>query len=594
MANILEVIISGQANKLINAIDQSENKLKKFSGRLKSIGKDLSLRVTAPLAIAGGAAIKLASDFEESLNKVDVAFGETSKEVRDFSKITLESFGIASGTALDMAAMFGDMSTSMGLNRQTAADLSTSMVGLAGDLASFKNINIEEVTTALAGVFTGETESLKRLGVVMTETNLKQFALSQGITKNIKDFTQAEKTLLRYQFVMDATSNAHGDFARTGEGAANQTRKFTEGLKEIGVQLGNILLPTFTKIVTKANSMLKAFSGLSDSTKQLVVVFGLVAAAIPPLLFLGGSVLPSIAAGLRLISVAAAANPFGAILTAAVALSASLLEVLHQLDPIVSRFQTFVNIVKSGGSPTKFMALQSLSAAKATKVLAEAADTCQISTESATGQIIDLNHELKKLTSNSGDASVPIREVAKSVNTLTTSGAIKSAEGLKETFVKISHTVKQTSEATQEFALMTGDVLNDSFQAILSGASAFDVITQKVKQLVVKLLAAAAAAAIISTLFPGVFGKGGFKVAFAALGGFPAFADGGIVSAPTLGLMGEYSGVKSNPEVIAPLNKLKGMIGNRDTNVNVTGGFRLEGQDLIMALQRAERNRTRL
>jgi len=259
MANILEVIISGQANKLINAIDQSENKLKKFSGRLKSIGKDLSLRVTAPLAIAGGAAIKLASDFEESLNKVDVAFGETSKEVRDFSKITLESFGIASGTALDMAAMFGDMSTSMGLNRQTAADLSTSMVGLAGDLASFKNINIEEVTTALAGVFTGETESLKRLGVVMTETNLKQFALSQGITKNIKDFTQAEKTLLRYQFVMDATSNAHGDFARTGEGAANQTRKFTEGLKEIGVQLGNILLPTFTKIVTKANSMLKAF-----------------------------------------------------------------------------------------------------------------------------------------------------------------------------------------------------------------------------------------------------------------------------------------------------------------------------------------------
>lgn len=82
-----------------------------------------------------------------------------------------------------MAALFGDMSTSMGLTRSDAADLSTSLVGLAGDLASFKNINIEEVTTALSGVFTGETESLKRLGIVMTEVNLKQFAMEKGIQK---------------------------------------------------------------------------------------------------------------------------------------------------------------------------------------------------------------------------------------------------------------------------------------------------------------------------------------------------------------------------------------------------------------------------
>ena len=94
--------------------------------------------------MAGGAAIKLASDFEESLNKVDVAFGKSSAEVKNFAKTTLTQFGIAEGSALDMAALFGDMATSMGITRNEASLMSTSMVGLAGDLASFKNIGIDQ------------------------------------------------------------------------------------------------------------------------------------------------------------------------------------------------------------------------------------------------------------------------------------------------------------------------------------------------------------------------------------------------------------------------------------------------------------------
>ena len=113
--------------------------------------------------------------------------------------------------------------------------------------------------------------------------------------------------------------------------------------------------------------------------------------------------------------------------------------------------------------------------------------------------------------------------------------------------------------------------------------------------MVTRLIAAATAAAILSVLLPKFLGgkDKAFKVAFAALSGIPKFADGGIVSAPTLGLMGEYPGARSNPEVVAPLDKLKSMIGGGQTNVTVSGGFRLDGQDLILALERANRNNKR-
>mgnify|MGYP003666031869 FL=1 len=181
----LEVEIGAKIDKLVSELNKSKvalqsfgnvaekvkDKFKKVGESMSRIGKSMATYLTLPLAAIATASIKMASDFSESLNKVDVAFKTSSKEVRDFGKTTLETFGIAEGTSLDMAALFGDMATSMGLPVDKASKLSTSMVGLAGDLSSFKNIGIKEVTTALNGVFTGETESLKMLGIVMTQNN---------------------------------------------------------------------------------------------------------------------------------------------------------------------------------------------------------------------------------------------------------------------------------------------------------------------------------------------------------------------------------------------------------------------------------------
>ena len=294
MANELRVNLIGDASKLTKSLNTASAKLSNFGKRVSSIGASLSTRLTLPLGIAGGAAIKLASDFEESLNKVNVAFGKSSSEVRQFAKTTLTQFGIAEGSALDMAALFGDMATSMGISRSEAADMSTSMVGLAGDLASFKNIGIDQATTALAGVFTGETESLKRLGIVMTEVNLKQFALSQGIEKNIKDMTQSEKVNLRYQFILAQTANSQGDFARTQSGAANQMRIFTEGSKQLGQNLGSLLLPAFTKVVTKLNTLVTSFINLDTETKSLILSIGAIVGGIGPALFIFGKLATAI------------------------------------------------------------------------------------------------------------------------------------------------------------------------------------------------------------------------------------------------------------------------------------------------------------
>ena len=263
--------------------------VKGFDEKLQGIGKKLTTYVTAPILAAGTASVKFASDTEESANKVEVAFGDQAAAVMKWSESALKSYGMAKGSALDYAATFGDMGTSMGLTQKAAADMATSLTGLAGDLSSFKNIDLDRAMTALNGVFTGETESLKGLGIVMTQTNLEAFALAQGIQKPIKEMTEAEKVQLRYAYVMEATKNAQGDFARTSDGAANSMRTTKETIKEVSASIGEVLLPIVAKILGHINDLLQTFTDLDDGQKKTIVTVLAVAAAIGPLLQVVGT-----------------------------------------------------------------------------------------------------------------------------------------------------------------------------------------------------------------------------------------------------------------------------------------------------------------
>ena len=639
MSNILEIILSGDTRQLDAALSKTQKKLKDFGDSTKAIGKSMSIYVTAPITVAGGAAIKFASDFEESLNKVDVAFKNSSGEVRDFAKTTLESFGIAEGTALDMAALFGDMSTSMGLSTDEAANLSTSLVALAGDLASFKNMNIEEVTTALNGVFTGETESLKRLGIVMTEVNLKQFAMEQGITKNIKQFTQAEKVQLRYNYVMKQTANAQGDFANTSDGAANQMRIFQETLKELGAEFGQIMLPTFEKIIKKVNELLKEFRALTPQTKKVILVVAGVVAAIGPLLFaigtLTSTVIPALvtgfgvvtkAAGVFRIAITAATGPIGLIVTAITGLLAIFTNLANKIAPNVSTIDqlkhAFLGLADGTSSARLAMAefdAQQLKNAKIGAALspgvaptgpnlpgqAPAADTSQFGLgllapnkiQETTSAVKDLTPTVAKLkTEMKGLAELPIATpVAESFNKIA-----KSTEDLKMAFEVNFGQIAQTMAQNLGAAVVEGENLMGALAGTILSAlggllqqmgAAAVAASQLATTFAIPIVGAAAglAAIALGAILSGV----GSKV---QSGGFTAFANGGIVSGPVNALVGEYPGAKSNPEVIAPLNKLKNIIGEQGggNNMNVSGEFVVRGQDLVVALQRADKTRSRI
>ena len=325
--------LESEASKSNATLSKISATADKISGGAKKIASAMT-PVTVGLLGAGAASVKFASDYNESLNKVQVAFGDSAGEVESFAKTTLDAFGIAEGSALDMAALFGDMATSMGLTQGEASSMSTSLVGLAGDLASFKNIGLDEAMTALNGIFTGETESLKQIGVVMTQTNLDAYALANGFGKTTSEMTQAEQVQLRYQYVLNATKNAQGDFANTADGTANSMRTAKESLKELASTFGQQLLPIITPIIQKITDLIKWFGGLDTGTQTVILtVLGFIAAIGPiaglissistVITFLSSTVIPALSGALSFL----AANPIvlviGAI-TAAIAIITTL------------------------------------------------------------------------------------------------------------------------------------------------------------------------------------------------------------------------------------------------------------------------------
>ena len=702
----LRVDIIGDASKLTRALNTASGKLDKFGSKVSGIGKRLSIGLTLPLGIAGGAAIKLASDFEESMNKVDVAFKSASGEVKEFAKTTLSQFGIAQGTALDMAALFGDMSTSMGLSVDSAADLSTSLVGLAGDLASFKNMNIEEVTTALNGVFNGETEALKRLGIVMTQANLQHFAMEQGIKKTIKQMTQSEIVLLRYNFVMSKTANAQGDFARTSDGAANQMRIFQESMKELGATFGAVILPAFTKLVSFGNDVLKTLQNLDPVTKKVVLVFAALAASAGPLLYLAGTVIPALAAafaaltlssGLIVVAIAAVVAALGA--TVKYQSLKSSIESLNKEIPILREnynklrkehdltaesslgiYRAQRKLLKSElallklqqdkeqGAIAKMLGIESDEYLRLSKEISKTEQSIKNFDMSISGlekQVKstseetkdfgkslkdlkaieltnlqlkwDLADEAKQFAQDFDEAinqefaamdsmsftdvfnekvaeafdpdSVPVMDEFDTAE-MDLDAILKTPE--HKAFLDKMNKMSEISQAVggevaNAFNQMGMSLVNslgladDGFQGFVKGliGTITQLIAMMLSSAIAQSIAGATAsgtatgpAAVVTTPAFIATAVGGILGAFAAI---PKFANGGIVSGPTMGLMGEYPGAKANPEVIAPLDKLKGMMGGgASQNVNVGGEFKINGQDLVVALQRADRNRSRI
>ena len=212
--------------------------------------------------------ISLGSDLSEVQNVVDVTFGSMSASVDSFAKNAISQFGLSETAAKKYVGTFGAMSKSMGLSESAAYDMSTAVTGLVGDVASFYNLSTDEAYTKLKSIWTGETESLKDLGVVMTQTALDNYALNNGFSKTTNQMSEQEKLMLRYQYVMSSLSGAQGDFARTQDSWANQTRVLQLQFESLKATLGQGFINVFTPILKGLNLLLGKLQTVATAFKS--------------------------------------------------------------------------------------------------------------------------------------------------------------------------------------------------------------------------------------------------------------------------------------------------------------------------------------
>lgn len=239
-----------------------------------AIGKKLGLG----LGIAGfGAFIKKATDAGASLNAmgtiIDASLPHMTKQVDDFAKSAGAMFGLSETQAKGFVGKFASMASAMGYTEKQAYQMSTALTGLAGDVASYYHISQDDAYAKLGAVFTGETEALKQLGVVMTQNALDQFALQQGFGRTTAQMTELEKTTLRYQFVMDRLNLTAGDFARyanTWSGSiATIKLNWSNFMATIGQGIINILLPLLQLIAKVSNALTALASRFLAWTKSI-------------------------------------------------------------------------------------------------------------------------------------------------------------------------------------------------------------------------------------------------------------------------------------------------------------------------------------
>ncbi len=292
--------IEGDNSQALKALDEFEKEAKKTGGEFEETVEDTmggaeSTVSTAATKIAkaigsafvvkqviefGKAAIGVASDLNEVQNVVDTTFGtDGAIKVNEWARNAAEAFGESELQAKQFTSTLGAMFKSMGVGQADMEEMSMSLAGLAGDMASFYNLDPTEAFEKLRSGISGETEPLKQLGINMSVANLEAFALSEGITTAYNSMTQAEQATLRYQYIMSATADAQGDFANTSDSLANQQRILQLEIQTLAAEIGQDLMPIAQEILTIARDGIQWISENKDALEGLAAAAGVAATA---------------------------------------------------------------------------------------------------------------------------------------------------------------------------------------------------------------------------------------------------------------------------------------------------------------------------
>ena len=270
----VDIVINGKNYKgqIKKLGDSGANMLEaSFNSSFKRIGK-MAIAAFSVKAITNfmGSCLNLGSALTEVENITNVAFPGMSKQIDNFAKSAADSFGLSETMAKRFTGMYGTMAKQFGFANKEAFEMATTLTGLAGDVASFYDMTQDEAYTKLKAVFSGETEVLKDIGVVMTQAALDQYALANGYGKTTAKMSEQEKVALRYAFVQDQLSAATGDFIRTQDSWANQTRILSLRFQSLKASLGKGFIAVFTPIIKGINWVLANLQSLADSFANMM------------------------------------------------------------------------------------------------------------------------------------------------------------------------------------------------------------------------------------------------------------------------------------------------------------------------------------
>lgn len=320
--SLLEIIVNGQDN-FSTPLTKG---LQRIGEGMTRVGQTMTAAVTAPIVAMGVVAVNAASNLSESLNKVNVVFGDAAASVTNFASTAAQNLGMSEQAALEAAGTFGNLFTAMGLGQDTSADMSQSLLTLAADLASFNNIDPTVALEKLRAGLVGEIEPLRTLGVNLSAAAVEAKALEMGLIREGEELTAAAKAQASYALIMEQTTNAQGDFKRTSEGLANQTRILKAQFMDTAAKLGTLLLPYAQMLVQWLSKIMAWVQALNPEQQKMAVIIAAVAAAIGPLLMVLGTLLTSFSAIATFVSgpLLAALAPVIAVIAAIIAVAVLL------------------------------------------------------------------------------------------------------------------------------------------------------------------------------------------------------------------------------------------------------------------------------
>lgn len=310
-------------DQVSKGIDKSRTALLAWGESIRNTGSLLTDNVTRPVLDFISGSVNAASDLAEATSAVEEVYGSAADVVIQRSNEAAAAVGLSRDEYLSTATVLGVYGDTLGTSALETAKFSDSLITAAADLGSFYNANTPEVLGAMQAALRGEFDPLERFGIMMNMAALEQHALEEGIWDGNGALTNQQRILAAHSFIMDRMGSAAGDFARTSNGLANSQKILRAQLRNVAAQMGQVLLPTMTKLVTMLRELTTRFQGIPENWQRWIVYIALAAAAVGPLLVLLGTLmtlLPAIGAALAVLT-----GPIGLVAAAIALLTAAYL-----------------------------------------------------------------------------------------------------------------------------------------------------------------------------------------------------------------------------------------------------------------------------